>query len=512
MSIKPTALIILDGWGYREARENNAIQLAHTPTFDHLWNHHPHTLLEASSESVGLPTGQMGNSEVGHMSIGSGRIINQNLTRINQAIETGSFQENSVFCESIDYAIQNNKPIHIMGLLSPGGVHSHEQHFQALIEMAAARGAKHIYVHAFLDGRDTAPQTAMTSLRRIDDQLHALKVGYIASLIGRYYAMDRDSKWDRIQTAYDLIRQGISEATATHAAAGLKLAYERGETDEFVQATLIIPEKGTPQIIGSDDVLYFMNFRSDRARQLTEALAQPEFKGFERSQKNPMTHLITLTQYANYLSHIQCVYPPQKIHKSLGEIISKAGKKQFRIAETEKYAHVTFFFNGGEEKPFLNETRSLVNSPDVSTYDLLPEMSAEEVTNRLVDAIQSKQYTLLVCNYANADMVGHTGNLEATILAIEALDRSLKRILQALEETQGQCLITADHGNAETMLDSLTQKPHTAHSCELVPLIYFGSQSITLKNKGDLCDIAPTLLSLMDESIPSEMTGESLIT
>ncbi|MBE8215269.1 MAG: 2,3-bisphosphoglycerate-independent phosphoglycerate mutase [Endozoicomonadaceae bacterium] len=511
MSTKPTALIILDGWGHRNAQEHNAIKLANTPTFDQLWDQHPHTLLHASSEEVGLPEGQMGNSEVGHMSIGSGRIIHQELTQINNDIKKNKFHLNPILNDTIDQAIQHNRAIHLIGLLSPGGIHAHEMHFQALIEMAAVRGAKKIYIHAFLDGRDTPPQSALSSIQRIDDQLHALKVGHIASIIGRYYAMDRDTRWDRTHCAYHLIRTGTALFTAPDAATGLQLAYERNETDEFVQATRIQSEHHSPQIIEAEDAVFFMNFRSDRARQLTEALTDPTFNSFERSTQDTLKNMVTLTPYADYLTHVKWVYPAKKILNSLGEMIANTGQKQFRIAETEKYAHVTFFFNGGQETPFLNETRCLVQSPQVDTYDLTPDMSAVEVTQKLVKAIHEKKYALLVCNYANADMVGHTGNLEATIQAIERLDTSLKEILIALQETQGQCLITADHGNAEIMQDIETGNPHTAHSCASVPCIYFGSQPITFKKEGKLCDIAPTLLTLMQIPIPKEMTGQSLL-
>ena len=504
-----TALLILDGWGHREESDANAILAANTPVMDKLWASNPHTLISGSGGDVGLPDGQMGNSEVGHMNLGAGRIVYQDLTRITKAIKDGDFQQNPELVKAVDAAVSAGKAVHLMGLMSPGGVHSHESHIHAMAEMAAARGAKEVYVHAFLDGRDTPPRSAKASLEATDALLNRLGVGRVASLIGRYFAMDRDQRWERVEEAWNLMTAGEGAYTAETAVAGLEAAYERDENDEFVKATTIVPTGGKPATMNDGDAVIFMNFRADRARQLSRVFAEDDFNGFTRKQRPNLAAFVMLTRYAESIP-APCAFPPAELSNTLGEYMEKMGKTQLRIAETEKYAHVTFFFSGGREEPYTGEARILVNSPKVATYDLQPEMSAPEVTEKLVNAIESGEYDLVICNYANGDMVGHTGVFDAAVKAAECVDTCVGQIVEALEKQGGQCLITADHGNAEQMMDNTTGQPHTAHTCEQVPLIYAGPQAITL-NEGKLSDIAPTLLKLMDMPQPEEMTGHSLV-
>lgn len=506
---KTTALIILDGWGHRKETESNAIYAARTPVLDRLEQTCPHTLASASGSDVGLPDGQMGNSEVGHMNLGAGRVVHQSLTRIDQAIQDGDFSLNPVLTNVIDRAINQDKAVHIMGLLSPGGVHSHEDQILAMINMAAARGAKAVYLHAFLDGRDTPPRSAEPSLAKADEQLKALGVGRIASLIGRFYAMDRDNRWNRILCAYDLLTAGKAEYTAENAVAGLQAAYDREENDEFVKATTIVPTGATPARINDGDALIFMNFRADRAREITRAFVDHPFDGFVRKQHPELAGFVMLTQYADNID-TPCAFPPKILKNTLGEYMASLGKTQLRIAETEKYAHVTFFFSGGREALYTGESRTLIPSPDVATYDLQPEMSAPELTDKLVDAINSGDYDLIICNYANGDMVGHTGVFDAAVKAVECVDSCIGRVVEALKHSGGQCLITADHGNVEQMADPSTGQAHTAHTCEKVPLIYFGPNQLTLTEGGVLSDFAPTLLALMGDEQPTEMTGHNL--
>ncbi|WP_257293878.1 2,3-bisphosphoglycerate-independent phosphoglycerate mutase [Endozoicomonas sp. YOMI1] len=502
----PTALIILDGYGYREEKDSNAILAAKTPVMDRLWQENPHSFVSGSGMDVGLPSGQMGNSEVGHMNLGAGRVVYQELTRITKAIQDGGFYENEVITGVVDKAIHAGKAVHIMGLVSPGGVHSHEDHIHAMVELVTRRGAKEVYVHAFLDGRDTPPRSAESSLAKLDAMLQEKGIGRVASLIGRYYAMDRDNRWDRVQQAYDLITDGQAGFAAATAVEGLKAAYERDENDEFVKATVIGAEAAR---LNDGDALVFMNFRADRAREITRAFVDQGFDGFQRSRVADLAGFVMLTQYSADI-HAPCAFPPSELVNTLGEYMEKLGKTQLRIAETEKYAHVTFFFSGGREEPFDGEKRVLVASPKVATYDLQPEMSAPEITDRLTQEIRSGEHDLIVCNYANCDMVGHTGDFNAAVKAVEAVDESIGRVLEALEAVGGQCLITADHGNAEQMEDPTTGQAHTAHTCELVPLVYAGPQSIQLKN-GILSDLAPTLLALMSVEQPAEMSGKSLL-
>lgn len=504
----PLVLIVLDGWGYREDDQDNAIAAATTPFWHQLWQNYPHTLAVASGLSVGLPEGQMGNSEVGHLHMGAGRQVLQDLTRVDLSIQSGEFYENPVLTQAVDELIQSNHALHIFGLLSPGGVHSHVSHIQAMVTLAAKRGLKAIYLHAFLDGRDTPPKSAKESLLMMEQTYQTLGCGQTISLIGRYYAMDRDKRWERTQRAYEALTQGKVDYHAETAIAGLEQAYARGETDEFVHPTLI--GEGKSYITLQDgDAVVFMNFRADRARQLTHALVDPQFDGFERAVKPALSHFVTLTEYAADIS-AEVAYPPVPLRNPLGECIASKGYKQLRIAETEKYAHVTFFLNGGEEKPYPNEDRELIPSPKVATYNLQPEMSADVLTNQLIAAIKRQEYALIVCNFANPDMVGHTGDFKATIHAIEVIDHCLASIVKALQEIGGEAVITADHGNAECMFDARTGQPHTAHTSNLVPVIYVGRPAEPTTQEGVLYDIAPTLLALMGIEKPVEMTGEAL--
>ena len=503
---KPLVLIILDGWGHSDDPESNAIYAAKTPVWDKLWAGYPHTLISGSGLDVGLPEGQMGNSEVGHMTLGAGRVVYQNFTRITQAIIDGSFYSNAAYCEAIDKAVAVDKAVHLLGLLSPGGVHSHEDHLLAAIDLAKQRGAKQIYVHAFLDGRDTPPKSAEVSLQVVDDKLRGLGVGHVASICGRYYAMDRDQRWDRVQLAFDLLTQGKAEFYADNAIDALQQAYDRQETDEFVKPTVI----GSATAINDGDAVLFMNFRADRARQLTRAFVDVEFDGFTRDTNPVLADFVTTTEYAADIQ-TPCAFPPKSLVNSMGDYLAKCDKTQLRLAETEKYAHVTFFYSGGQEDLFTGEERTLVPSPKVATYDLKPEMSAYEVTDKLVEAIHNQQHDVIICNFANGDMVGHTGIFDAAVQAVETLDTCLGKIKEAVLAVNGECLITADHGNVEKMQDSSTGQPHTAHTCEYVPLVYMGKRSVDFLANGTLADVAPSMLVLLGLEQPAEMTGHSLI-
>ncbi|MEZ8826899.1 2,3-bisphosphoglycerate-independent phosphoglycerate mutase [Vibrio amylolyticus] len=504
---KPMALVILDGWGYREDNASNAINNAKTPVMDELIANNPNTLISASGLDVGLPDGQMGNSEVGHTNIGAGRVVYQDLTRITKSIQDGEFVETPALLEAIDQAVAAGKAVHLMGLMSPGGVHSHEDHIYAAVEMAAARGAEKIYLHCFLDGRDTPPRSAENSLKRFDELFAKLGKGRVASLVGRYYAMDRDNNWDRVQVAYDLLTQAKAEFTFDSAVAGLEAAYARDENDEFVKATAIKTEDQEDAAIVDGDAVIFMNYRADRARQITRTFV-PAFDGFERAVF-PAINFVMLTQYAADIP-LATAFPSASLQNTYGEWLSKKGQTQLRISETEKYAHVTFFFNGGVENEFDGEERQLVASPKVATYDLQPEMSSEELTDKLVAAIKSGKYDTIICNFPNADMVGHTGIYEAAEQAIEALDSCVAKVVAAIKDVDGQLLITADHGNAEMMVDPVTGGTHTAHTNLPVPLIYVGGKEFEFKQNGKLSDLAPTMLDLVGLEIPAEMTGEIL--
>lgn len=508
---KPLVLLILDGWGHREAPQDNAIYHANTPTWDRLWAEAPKTLLSCSGMNVGLPEGQMGNSEVGHMSLGAGRIVYQNISRIDKAIADGEFFRNPVFTGAIDRAIANNGAVHIFGLLSPGGVHSHENHIFAMVDMAAKRGAQKVYVHAFLDGRDTPPRSAENSLQKLTDQFDQLGCGRIASVVGRYYAMDRDNRWDRVQLAYELITEAKADYQADTAVAGLQAAYQRDENDEFVKPTVIRAEGQENAAIKDGDAIIFMNFRADRARELSRAFVDKEFNQFQRKRAPMQDCFVTATEYAHDID-APCAYPPETLSNSFGELMESLGKRQLRIAETEKYAHVTFFYSGGREQLYQGEDRTLIPSPDVATYDLQPEMSAPEVTDKLVEAIRSNQYDVIICNYANGDMVGHTGVFDATVKAAEAIDESVRKVTEAVLSVGGDCLITADHGNCEQMVDHQSGQPHTQHTTELVPFVYVGNKSVVMaQHVGKLADVAPTMLTLMGLEQPEEMTGQALI-
>lgn len=502
---KPMALVILDGWGYREDSSNNAINNANTPVMDALMANNPNTLISASGMDVGLPDGQMGNSEVGHTNIGAGRIVYQDLTRITKSIADGDFQTNEALVTAIDNAVAAGKAVHLMGLMSPGGVHSHEDHIYAAIELAAARGAEKIYLHCFLDGRDTPPRSAEGSLQRFDELFAKLGKGRIASLVGRYYAMDRDNNWKRVEKAYDLLTAAQGDFTFDSALAGLEAAYARDENDEFVKATEIRAEGQESAAMQDGDAVLFMNYRADRARQITRTFVT-DFAGFER-KVFPALNFVMLTQYAADIP-LPAAFPPASLENTYGEWLSKAGKTQLRISETEKYAHVTFFFNGGVENEFAGEERQLVASPKVATYDLQPEMSSAELTDKLVAAIKSGKYDAIICNYPNGDMVGHTGVYEAAVKACEAVDECIGRVVEAIKEVDGQLLITADHGNAEMMINPETGGVHTAHTSLPVPLVYVGSKDIEFIEGGKLSDLAPTMLALTDTEIPAEMSGQ----
>jgi 2,3-bisphosphoglycerate-independent phosphoglycerate mutase len=503
-------LLILDGWGYSENPQHNAIAVASKPVWDKLWEQYPHTLIRTSGAAVGLPADQMGNSEVGHLNLGAGRVVYQEFTRVSRAVKTGSFFTNNTLTDAVDLAIETGKAVHILGLLSDGGVHSHEEHIHAMVELAVQRGAKNVYLHAFLDGRDTPPRSAATSIKAMEAQFEKLQAGRFASIIGRYYAMDRDHRWPRIQAAYDLITQGKAAYQAETALSGLNMAYLRDEGDEFVKATVIVPEGTRPVAVQDGDVLVFMNYRSDRARQITLPFIQDDFDGFRREVSPRLGAFVSLTEYKSDFN-VPVAFPPERLKNVFGEYIANKGLRQLRLAETEKYAHVTFFFNGGVEEPFEGEDRILVKSPMVATYDLQPEMSAPEVTDNLVAAIESGTYDVIVCNFANPDMVGHTGKFDAAVKAIETIDTCLGRIMNALQKAGGEALITADHGNAELMLNDETGQPHTAHTTNLVPLLYVGRPAQLVEN-GALSDIVPSMLYLMNMEIPPEMTGTPLVT
>lgn len=505
-SKKTLALIVLDGWGYREDADQNAILAANTPNLDALTKEYPSTLISGSGLDVGLPDGQMGNSEVGHVNLGAGRVVYQDFTKVTKSIADGEFEHNPVLAKAIDDAVSQDKAVHIMGLLSPGGVHSHEDHIFAALKMAANRGAKKVYLHAFLDGRDTPPQSAEASLKKADEVFAEIGCGKTATVIGRYFAMDRDKRWDRVQKAYDLITQGKGEATADSAVAGLKASYDAGKNDEFVPPTVI----GDSVSIEDGDAIVFMNFRADRARQLTQVFVDTHFDGFAKAVKPELSAFVMLTQYSADFD-APTAFPSEKLVNVLGEWLEKQHKTQLRISETEKYAHVTFFFSGGVEKEFAGEERILIPSPDVATYDLQPEMNSEKLTDELVGAIESGKFDVIVCNYPNGDMVGHTGNFDAAVKACEAVDKSIGRVVEALKKTGGECLITADHGNAEQMIDHESGQAHTAHTSEPVPFIYFGRDAAP-RNDGTLSDVAPTMLHLMGIEQPEEMTGTPIMT
>ena len=506
---KPLVLMILDGWGHREDTQSNAILAANTPVLDNLWATRPHTLISASGLDVGLPDGQMGNSEVGHVNLGAGRIVYQDFTRITKAINDGEFDSTPALVENIDKAVSAGKAVHIMGLLSPGGVHSHEDHIVASIELAAKRGAKKVYFHAFLDGRDTPPRSAKASIERIEALFSKLKCGRLASLIGRYYAMDRDNRWNRVEKAYNVMTLAEGDFNFDNGIEALNAAYERDENDEFVAATTITPTGATPASINDGDTVIFANFRADRAREITRAFVEPEFDGFTKKRTPELSAFVMMTEYAADID-APVAFGPTPLINVLGEWFEKNNKTQLRISETEKYAHVTFFFSGGRESEFKGETRELIPSPQVATYDLQPEMNSEMLTDKLVEAIKSGKYDAIICNYPNGDMVGHSGVFEAAVKACEAVDSCIGRVVDALEEFGGEALITADHGNAEQMADLKTGQAHTAHTSEPVHFIYVGRDAEPMQGKA-LSDVAPTMLHLMGMEQPKEMTGTPIM-
>ena len=520
MSADKTALLlILDGWGYREQTDHNAIHSADSPVWDRLWAEQPHTLIDTSGRSVGLPARQMGNSEVGHMNLGAGRVVYQSLTRIDKDINEGAFFDNPVLTGAVDKAVAAGSALHVFGLMSPGGIHSHEDQIMAMLQLALDRGAAKVFLHAFLDGRDTPPRSALPSLLQAEQVLSASGKGRVASVCGRFYAMDRDNRWDRVRPAYEMLTEARAPFRFDSVTEALEAAYARDEDDEFVQATLvggdghdspIVNDSDDSDTVNDGDVVVFMNFRADRARELTRAFVEDDFAGFERTARPLLGEFVMLTEYAADID-TACAYPPRKLDNVMGDYLARLGKTQLRIAETEKYAHVTFFFNGGREQPFDNEDRILVPSPRVKTYDLKPEMSAFEVTDKLVTAIRSGKYDAIFCNYANGDMVGHTGDFDASVKAVEAVDRCLGRIVEAIESVDGELLITADHGNVEQMLDPETNQPLTSHTNGPVPLVYVGGSGMGFVSDGSLCDIAPTMLTLMGIPVPDEMTGKVLL-
>lgn len=502
---KPVVLLILDGWGHREDPTDNALAQAELPHWRQLLASCPHTLIHTEGRHVGLPDGQMGNSEVGHMNLGAGRIVYQDLTRIDAAIEDGSFFSNAELLAACDAAKAQGKTLHVFGLLSPGGVHSHETHIHAMLELAAQRGVAKVAVHAFLDGRDTPPQSAEPSLRALQALCDKLGNAHIATVSGRYYAMDRDKRWDRLRKAWDAIVEAQAEHHADNALAALQAAYARGENDEFVLPTVI----AGAQPMADGDAVVFMNFRADRARQLTAAFVSPAFDGFE-ARRPQLSRYVCLTEYDAKLP-APVAFGPDDLRHTLGELLAEQGLTQLRIAETEKYAHVTFFFSGGREDPFVGEERILVPSPKVATYDLQPEMSCPELTAKLVDAIGSGRFDAIICNIANPDMVGHSGDLQAAILAAQAVDQAIGAVEAAVRAAQGALIITADHGNLEMMRDPQTGQPHTAHTVGPVPLVYLGDRPATLRSGGALRDVAPTLLDLLGLPQPAEMSGHTLL-
>lgn len=508
---KAVVLIVLDGWGINVTKEANAIAEAHAPIYESLLRDWPHTQIQASGEAVGLPDGQMGNSEVGHLNLGAGRIVYQDSTRISKAVREGDFFKNPVLLSAMESVKQSKKTLHLMGLLSDGGVHSRLDHIFALFDMVKAQGITNVYFHAFLDGRDTPPSSAIAFITTLEEHFSKIGIGSIATVSGRYYAMDRDKRWERVQKAYEamVMGEGIRKYSAVEA---VKQSYEHGRTDEFVIPTIILkPRTNRPlaTMQGGDSVI-FCNFRSDRAREITQALTDSEFQGFKRQTFPKLSSFVCLTTYDETFA-LPVAFAPVRLTNILGEIVSSHGLRQLRIAETEKYAHVTFFFNGGKEPPFPLEDRILIPSPrDVATYDKKPEMSAREITNALVEHITSGQYGFILANYANPDMVGHTGVLEAAIKAVEVLDECLGRVLRAAQEAGAYVLITADHGNLEIMSDSSTGQPHTAHTTDPVPFIAI-KKKVSLRQGGLLADVAPTVLDLLGIEKPADMTGSSLI-
>lgn len=509
MKDKQYLLMIMDGVGINDEEKGNAFKQANTPNLDRLFVKYPNTHIQTSGMAVGLPEGQMGNSEVGHTNIGAGRIVYQELTRITKEIQDGDFYNNTELKKAVQNVKENDSKLHLLGLVSDGGVHSHIDHLFALLDMAKKEGITKVYVHAILDGRDTPPTSAVDYVKKLEEKMKEIGVGKIATISGRYYAMDRDNRWERVKLAYDAIAlgKGVKYKIAQKA---IETSYESQEFDEFVKPVVLIDSEDKPiATVGDKDSVIYFNFRPDRARELTKAFMLPNFEGFETKEIKDLK-FVTMTQYDETIKTVNVAYKPQVLVNTFGEYISKKGYTQLRIAETEKYAHVTFFFNGGKEEPYEGEKRILIASPKVATYDLKPEMSAYEVTENLIKVIEEKSCDVIIVNFANGDMVGHTGNLEKAIEAVEALDDCVGKVISKLEEVGGEALITADHGNCEQMLDLKTGEPITSHSTFDVPLIVVSNRVENVK-PGRLCDLTPTLLNMMGEEIPEEMTGESLV-
>ena len=508
METKPVMLMILDGFGINEKVDGNAIKQAKTPNIDKLMKKYPTTEIYTSGLKVGLPEGQMGNSEVGHTNIGAGRIVYQELTKITKSIEDGDFFSIPEFTEAIENCKKYNSKLHILGLLSDGGVHSHNRHLYGLLEMAKRRDFENVFVHCFLDGRDTPPASAEGYITELEEKMKEKKVGKIASLSGRFYAMDRDKRWERIKKCYDALVKGEGNK-ATSATIAIEDSYQKEIFDEFVEPTIICNGDTPIATIKEHDSVIFFNFRPDRAREITRAIVDPNFDGFETEKME--TYFVCFTSYDETMPNVKIAFKKEPLVNTFGEVISKNGLTQLRIAETEKYAHVTFFFNGGEEKQYPGEDRILVPSPKVATYDLQPEMSAPEVTEKVIEAIKSDKYNAIILNYANPDMVGHTGSLPAAIKAVETVDECLGKVVQAMLEHDGTILITADHGNCEQMIDYKTGEPHTAHTTNPVPLILVTKNEDLKIKSGKLADLAPTLLEILGIEKPAEMTGESIL-
>ena len=509
MNDKLVMLMILDGYGISEAEEGNSVKSANTPNINEIMKLNPSTIIHTSGLDVGLPEGQMGNSEVGHTNLGAGRIVYQDLAKITKSIEDGDFFSIPEFVEAIENCKRNNTKLHIMGLLSDGGVHSHIRHLIGLLELAKRKDFEDVYVHCFLDGRDTPPASAEGYISMLEEKMKEKGVGKIATITGRFYAMDRDKRWERVEKAYRALVHGEGEKFSS-ATVAIEDSYQKEVFDEFVKPTIICNSNNEPVAkIGENDSIIFFNFRPDRAREITRTIVDPDFDGFKR-EKFFNTYFVCFTNYDETMPNVNIAFRKEELKNTLGEIIGNLGMKQLRIAEAEKYAHVTFFFNGGEEKQYPGEDRILVPSPKVETYDLKPEMSALEVTDKVVEAIESEKYNCIILNYANPDMVGHTGNIEASIKALETLDGCVKRVIDAVEKVNGIALITADHGNAEQMINLKTGEPHTAHTTNPVPLVMVGNSNVKLK-EGRLADIAPTILDLLNVEKPVEMTGESLL-
>lgn len=508
MAKKPVMLMILDGFGLSDKVDGNAVAAANKPNFDKYYKNYPHTSLSASGLDVGLPEGQMGNSEVGHLNIGAGRIIYQELTRITKEVKEGKFFDNEALNLAMDNALKNNSSLHLLGLLSDGGVHSHIDHLKALLDMAKKKGLTKVYVHCFMDGRDVPPSSGKEFLADLEAYMAEIGVGKIATVSGRYYAMDRDKRWERVQLAYNAMVLGEGEKSASSKEC-IEASYHDNKTDEFVLPTVIMEDERPVATIKNGDSVIFFNFRPDRAREITRAINDKVFDGFKRENLN-LTY-VTMTQYDKTIEGVHVAYKPESYENTLGEYVASKGLNQLRIAETEKYAHVTFFFNGGVEAPNTNEDRALIPSPKVATYDMQPEMSANEVTEEVVKRLNEDKYDMIILNFANPDMVGHTGVFEAAKKAIEAVDTCLGKVVEKVLEKDGTVFITADHGNAEQMIDYSTGNPMTAHTSDPVPFLYISKNDKGLEDGGKLCDIAPTMLEAMGLPKPEEMTGKSLL-